>query len=443
MTIRPLMKSTIQMLVCTLGLPFLLFSQDYVPLIKRVKESVVVITTYDLQGNPVAQGSGFFLNSDGDVITNYHVIDGSSFIEVLSPSNEVYKVKKVIAYDIDSDLAKISVDIAADKVKPLALSNTLPEVGEKVLVIGSPRGLEQTVTEGIVSAVRSYDSARNVIQISAPISPGSSGSPVLDMRGRVIGVATFTKLDGQNLNFAMPSNLVTDMKTSSDRKDFISSDGASLNFLEGRKRTWIEDWEEALTYFEKATQLNPNYFEAWDWIGKCKNQRMDYAGAAAAYKAALRINSDDYCAWAGLCLAMGGLGKWSDAESLCKTAVSLNEKSSVAWSNLGHLYIMKDDVEPEKALHYCEKAVALESHNTKARICLAFALVGVGRNAESELTLLKLIEYEPENVEAILLLGVMYNNTGKKELAMAQYRKLQKLDKAQAKELFEQIFPPK
>lgn len=93
-------------------------------------------------------------------------------------------------------------------MRPLSINASLPEVGERVVVIGSPLGLEQTVSDGIVSAVREVSAFGTIIQITAPISPGSSGSPVVNMKGEVIGVATFQSMIGQNLNFAIPGERI-------------------------------------------------------------------------------------------------------------------------------------------------------------------------------------------------------------------------------------------
>ena len=102
------------------------------------------------------------------------------------------------------------MDIPDKDVKWIEVVEDLPSVAERILVVGSPMGLEQTVNEGIVSAVREVPSVGKILQISAPISPGSSGSPVINMKGEVIGVATFQLIEGQNLNFAIPGMAVLD-----------------------------------------------------------------------------------------------------------------------------------------------------------------------------------------------------------------------------------------
>jgi S1-C subfamily serine protease len=103
------------------------------------------------------------------------------------------------------------VDIPEEKVDPLPVSPAPPRVGEKVVVIGTPLGLAQTVSDGIVSAIREVPGFGKIIQMTAPISPGSSGSPVLNMKGEVVGVVTFLLVAGQNLNFAIPGDRIAQM----------------------------------------------------------------------------------------------------------------------------------------------------------------------------------------------------------------------------------------
>lgn len=115
----------------------------------------------------------------------------------------MYPIKLVVAKNQDADLIKAWVDMSGRTVDFISLTKESPEVAERVIVVGSPLGLEQTVSEGIISAVRDIPVLGKIFQISAPISEGSSGSPVVNMKGEVIGVASFTTTEGQNLNFAI------------------------------------------------------------------------------------------------------------------------------------------------------------------------------------------------------------------------------------------------
>ena len=193
-------------------------------LIKKIKPSTVIIFTYDDKGEFLKLGSGFFLSQSGDVITNYHVIQGASSAEIKTADEKIYPITDIVAGDEQCDLICLSVNIPSQFVYPLSLSKTIPEVGERIFVYGSPLGLENTVSDGIVSAIRDVPDYGRIIQITAPISPGSSGSPVLNMQGEVIGIASFQSIEGQNLNFAIPSERISSFILNQENKISISKE---------------------------------------------------------------------------------------------------------------------------------------------------------------------------------------------------------------------------
>ena len=190
------------------------FSQvDLVSLVKKVKPTIVAIYTFNNQGQSLMQGSGFFINNQGDVITNWHVIENAHSAVVKTFEGNSYLVKEVLGGSKESDLALLSIDSRNDSVQGLPISHSIPEIGERVLVMGNPLALEFSVSDGIIAAIRKIPEYSNgeVIQITAPVSPGSSGSPVMNMQGEVIAVAFYVYFHGENLNFAIPSQRVIDI----------------------------------------------------------------------------------------------------------------------------------------------------------------------------------------------------------------------------------------
>src|SRR5207253_10635282 len=171
-------------------------------LVRRIKPSAVAIETFNSRGEKLARGSGFFIAPDR-VITNRHVIEGAYRAEVHLANGNVYPVRGVLAVDGEGDIALLQADVPAGLIMPLEVVRTTPQEGESVVVIGNPFGLEGSVSNGIVSAVRDIPNFGRIIQITAPISPGSSGSPVVNMKGQVIGVATLQITGGQSVNFTI------------------------------------------------------------------------------------------------------------------------------------------------------------------------------------------------------------------------------------------------
>jgi S1-C subfamily serine protease len=166
-----------------------------------------------------ALGSGFVIDKDGHIVTNFHVIDGADEIEVSFSNQDTVKAT-VVGTDPSTDLALLKVDVDARALTPLALADSdNVEVGDPVAAIGNPFGLERTVTAGIVSALQREVRAPNsftidhVIQTDAPINSGNSGGPLIDADGRVIGVNSQIETGsggGGNvgIGFAVPSNTV-------------------------------------------------------------------------------------------------------------------------------------------------------------------------------------------------------------------------------------------
>ena len=178
-----------------------------IPAISReAKGAVVSIVVSDKDDHPVAQGSGFLISKDGNVVTNYHVIkDGSSAVVKL-PSGALFLVDGVLASDEERDIAIIKAHGNDFRMLTLGDSDKL-QVGEEVVAIGSPLSLESTVSNGIVSGKRTLtEEGRGFLQITVPISPGSSGGPLFNMAGEVVGITTSHLTGGENLNFAIPIN---------------------------------------------------------------------------------------------------------------------------------------------------------------------------------------------------------------------------------------------
>jgi len=206
---------------------------DVADVVKRSSDAVVLIVISNSAGQETALGSGFLVSADGEIVTNYHVIKEAHSAIVKLSNGAFFPVSGVLATDSDKDLAIIKVNGKNLPFLTLGDINKL-HVGDHVVAIGSPLGLEGTVSDGIVSALRDVDSEK-WIQTTAPVSHGNSGGPLLDMNNHEIGVKTWgVNLElGQNLNFAAPSSEVTDLLVTSRQQvkplDVVTSKGGSLS----------------------------------------------------------------------------------------------------------------------------------------------------------------------------------------------------------------------
>lgn len=176
---------------------------------QRSLPSVVLLIMSDANGQPISLGSGFFVK-DGIVATNVHVIAGASQGRVkFAGQSRTFSIAGTVGIDELNDLALLKVNAQTAPALVLGQSDNM-SIGDDVYVAGNPEGLEGTLSSGIVSALRQVQEHK-LLQITAPISPGSSGGPVMNAHGEVIGVAEATWTGGQNLNFAVPSSYLTAM----------------------------------------------------------------------------------------------------------------------------------------------------------------------------------------------------------------------------------------
>jgi hypothetical protein len=172
---------------------------------------VVLLEMNDSNGQPLILGSGFFV-SKGIIATNAHVIEGaSSGTAKLIGDTQTLQILGTIAVDRRHDLALLKVNSTAPSL--VLDPSASPVVGDNVFVVGNPLGLEGTFSTGIISGVRHVDED-SILQMTAPISPGSSGGPVMETSGAVIGISVATFQDGQNLNLAVPVSYLSKLLVS-------------------------------------------------------------------------------------------------------------------------------------------------------------------------------------------------------------------------------------
>ncbi len=201
--------------------------------IARIAEPAsVYIETFDKDGEILGNGSGFVIHRDGKIATNYHVIDGAYSAKIYFDNGNIYNVNHILFYDDIRDIALLKISETNLPFLKLGDSDDIAN-GERVVAIGSPMGLENTISEGIISSKRRYIKELNqsFIQTSASISWGSSGGALLNAYGEVIGITTLSNIYGQNLNFAIPIN---------DIKPFLNENMAiTLQSLQAGKTLFV------------------------------------------------------------------------------------------------------------------------------------------------------------------------------------------------------------
>jgi len=450
-------------------------SQDILPeLVRRIKPSAVAIETFDARGEKLSRGSGFFIDADR-IVTNRHVLDGAHRAEVHSSTGSIFQVKGVLAVDAEGDIALLKIDMPTPPIKPLPLDKTSPQEGESVVVIGNPLGLEGSVTNGIVSAVRDIPTFGRIIQITAPISAGSSGSPVVNMQGQVIGLATLQITGGQSVNFAIPSERISQLQASTlmSLSDLVASTGRNKRakavqfFRDGLSFLSKDDCEKALPYFEKAVESDGNYAEAWAQSGFC-NEKLgkhtealeaskkavnlrpsaesyfniglasfylkQYKEASEAYRQSIKLdpyNSAD--AYYALGLVYRDWGKADEEIQAYKQSIRLRPDYTVAYERLGSRYLKSKKF--TEAVEVFRQLAALKPSDPVAPNNLGEAYVELKNYNDALESFRQSIRLKPDFGRAYYNLGKTLLTMGNRDAALEQYTILTNIDPSWAEKL--------
>jgi S1-C subfamily serine protease len=246
----------------------------------RAVPATVSIIAIDGAGDTLGFGSGFLVKPTGVIITNFHVMDGSAKAVVLLDTGERYERVEVLDSDEAADIAILKIPGYGLPILPT--SADLPPVGAAVVAVGNPKGLSRTVSTGIVSAVRLVE-GRQLVQISAPISPGSSGGPVLNDHGEVIAIATSYIAEGQNLNFAVPVRYAMGLVESAGNPQplaMVFASNAANNDAPASTRDGAVSNGRSLHQPARAMSPRPVITGSWtiDWHFVSGSQALDFTG---------------------------------------------------------------------------------------------------------------------------------------------------------------------
>ena len=231
----------------------------------KYSPAIFYISIYDVNGLQLGSGSGFFIDSSGTAITNYHVIEGASAAKIMTTDGKFYNVEGVYAFDKTLDIAKIKISGSGFNCVNIAdLGNVVG--GSKTYAIGSPCGLDNTISEGIISNPNRIIDNMTYYQITTPISPGSSGGALFDKNGNVIGITCSYIKDGQNLNFAIPINNINRLSSTTLTKlSTISSQQIKndIKFLTSNSNVSLQSGKSAnifMSYANYDLDIECNYF---------------------------------------------------------------------------------------------------------------------------------------------------------------------------------------
>lgn len=401
--------------VCAFGLALEAGAKSAAEVFEEVSDSVVVVYGKDREGDVISLGSGVVLAA-GEVVTNCHVIEEAGDLSVKYKDSEHTATRK--HSDLDRDVCSLTVQ--GLKATAARLGDTEPlKVGQRVYVIGAPRGLELTLSEGIISSLREVQGGR-YIQITAPISVGSSGGGLFDDAGRLIGLPTFYLSEGQQLNFAIPVEWVKALP----QREVVARKATTT------VTAWVnraieleakEDWAALRNHAQRWTQARPLDAAAWLGLGIGYQQTGQVAHAIKAYLKALSINSDDALVWFKLGFAYQDVGQASQAIEAFQQAVQINPDFLQAWYALGVTY--KYAGQTAKAITALQQTVRIDPDYATGWYSLGDTYYhGVGQMADAIAAYQQAVRINPDFAKVWYALGLAYRRTGQTIRAIAAFQ---------------------
>jgi tetratricopeptide (TPR) repeat protein len=436
---------------------------------EKVSPSIVVVRAYDAKGKDMMLGSGVVWE-DGVVVTNCHVVKEAVTVQV-ERQDRKYPAT-LLQSDWDRDICSLAVDELKGQVITKGSTNRL-KVGDKVYAVGAPQGLELTLSDGLISSLRPVENGQ-YLQITAPISPGSSGGGLFDDEGRLIGLPTFYLTEGQQLNFAVPVEWVLELpkrnapalktgQTTSnewlskaiefeEKKDWPGLIKHALRWTRARPKD-ADAWynlgnaygqsnqpAKAIEACQQAIRINPEYASAWYNLGVAYGESNQPATEIAAYQQALRINPEHASAWYNLGNAYVNSNQLPKAVDAYQQAIRINPEHASAWFNLGVAYGQSN--QPAKAIEAHQQALRINPEHANAWIDLGNAYGESNQTAKEIDAYQQAIRINPEHASAWYNLGVAYKLNGQTSQVMEVYKRLKTLDPAQADLFFNKVVMP-
>jgi len=391
---------------------------------ERVSPSVVVVFAHDQAGKAISQGSGVVVEPEV-VVTNCHVLEkGVTYAIAHQGRRHPARLRHA---NWERDVCSLSVPALAAPAVALGSTHNL-KVGQQVYAVGAPRGLELTLSEGIISSLRDIGVGSPYLQITAPISPGSSGGGLFDEEGQLIGLPTLYLAEGQQLNFALPVEFVQQLlqqdaaSTASRPHGAPSADWLHRALaLEERK-----DWSALRQHARAWARAQPNNVIAWFSLGVAYDEQGQTANAIEGYQQALRIDPQYAAAWVNLGNAYSEQGQTAQAIEAFRQALRIDPQYAAAWFNLGNAY--GDQGQTAKAIEAYQQALRIDPQKVAAWVNLGNAYSEQGQTAQAIEAFRQALRIDPQHADAWVNLGVVYGEQGQAASAIKAYQQALRID---------------
>ncbi len=398
----------------------------------KLSAAIFVVEVADENGAPVAQGSAVAVG-DEELLTNKHVVVAGLQLKV-KQGNRTWPAS-VLRLSAQEDLCLLSVQGLAATAAPSVRPWRTLEVGERVYAIGAPRGLELSLSEGLVSGIRT-DPSGTVIQTTAAISPGSSGGGLFDRNGELVGVMTFFLRESQGLNFAIPAEDVSGLRTQSNAEtakawamlgDELARTArmyplpppefANLQATWAATQRTLEqvraEYSKAAHAYLEASRLDPDNADVLVKLGDAYANSNDVPRAEKSFQRALSIRPHDPSVYLAMGLAYGRIDP-KRAFAACNAAIQVMPQDPELWADLADAYPSNHKREKLEALHHAE---SLNSPKAGVWWRMGLAYQSAYALKDAERCFLQAVHLEPKNRAYLKSLADLYLLRGKSRKA--------------------------
>jgi tetratricopeptide (TPR) repeat protein len=403
-------------------------------LVKRVEPSVVRIRTWRLPERSWWYGSGFFVNEWGDVVTNAHVVENSSYTSITTRGGMIFRVQRILGTDEEADLAILSANISPEVIHPLELCSELPSVGEDILLVGSAPLEEPDVLTGVVTAVHRIPGMAGHVGVKASACAGWSGSAVLNTRGQLLGVLVAGR-DGVDPWFhAVPTEEVSRLQGvagldffGAQERPLDTSFSTAKDLYVGARLCGMDgDRRRACTYYKLAIEKDPEFYYAYVMASGTYSGLGEYEDAAGMLERAALLDPGNPSLYKELAEAYEELGLLEEAIDCYQLALRLDTGDLLARMSLGLVYTVQRT--HSLATEVFKEGIRLFPECSVFYIGLGMIYSDQGRYEDAIAAFREAVRVDPEFSLAYEFLGDALKDLGSVVEATAEYERAARLD---------------
>lgn len=414
-------------------------------LLARVRPSVVKLSVVDADKH-TSSGGGVFLTASGQILTCFHVVANAKTVTAQLPDGSTTRVTGILASSRAQDWAVVQSDVRNAVPAPRGKPANLRQ-GDRVFTLGAPSDSNPTVSDGLVMRVRDVEGAGVYLTMTAPISSGTGGGPVLNASGDVVAIAAFPLSKGDSVNFAVGiTNVDAQWKGIGRARPFaaesaevrgnvpvpsLPEDPAEAPRLFAQGLTALPDdstpagdkeaaYRRALAFFEQDDHLWPSDMDIRFQVAACNGELGETAKAIAGFRSVIRLKPLDPSAHYSLAVVLGNAGRTGEAIAEYRTAIRIKPDYAMAHNNLGVMLgrLTRND----EAMAEYRTAIRNKPDLAEAHFNLGLALRKASRPDEAVAEYQTAIRFKPAFEEAHFSLGVAHSEAGRTDEAIAEYR---------------------